>query len=175
MHGQAALAAHKNKVHGITSPGAMFRDCPGKMEFWTPARLWMHIRKRQQRWRLFEASDPHVMPTRAQNPSVASQPACRIPRPRMWWAELTVLPPAARELDSVDESNIAEQLAQAWKGLQSNRDQSADWGQRSVASFHADPVAVGCSRGCVNQRAMPSRLRSYCEGLSRNIHLLRRF
>ena len=49
MRGSAALAAHRSKTHGVVSLGALLSDhttcpvCP--IEFWSPTRLWEHLRK----------------------------------------------------------------------------------------------------------------------------------
>ena len=92
VQGHAALAAHRSKVHGVASLGALLHDhtvCPVCLiEFWSPTRLWEHMRKTTQCRHTFLASDPFLLPTCKTVCKACDLPAVRTHGPREWWATL---------------------------------------------------------------------------------------
>ena len=92
VQGAAALAAHRSKTHGVVSIGALLHDhtsCPVCLvEYWSPPRLWEHLRKAHQCRQVFEASDPTLLPTCKNVGKNCKLPATRIHGPREWWATL---------------------------------------------------------------------------------------
>ena len=92
VRGQAALAAHRSKTHGVSSLGALLHDhtmCPVCLvEFWSPTRLWDHMRKSPHCKCVFEASDLDLLPTRKTRGIACDLPAVRLQGPVEWWATL---------------------------------------------------------------------------------------
>ena len=92
VQGHAALAAHRSKTHGIVSLGALLGDhtaCPVCLiEYWSPARLWEHMRKSTRCRHVFEASDPVLLPSCKAIGRHSLLPATRIQGPREWWTTL---------------------------------------------------------------------------------------
>ena len=131
VHGAAALASHRSKVHGHSSLGAMLGDftcCPICLtEFWTCERLWMHLRKVSACRLLFVSSDPDLAPSHKSNAEPARWPACRVSGPKQWWAYLRISDSMREQaLDSCKLSGL-EQLTRAWLAFKDAKSDSAEW------------------------------------------------
>ena len=116
VHGPAALAAHRSKTHGIVSLGSLLSDhtmCPVCLiEFWSPARLWEHMRKAERCRRVFEASDPCLQPTCKLVGKATDLPAVRLQGPREWWT--TLQPPLPVSCMRPVSSRFHTRVAIAW-------------------------------------------------------------
>ena len=81
--------------------------CPACLiEYWSPQRLWDHMRKAPRCRRVFEASDPILLPTCKH---VGKD--CDLP-PQEWWTTLN--PPSADDSSRQIEGNAITRIAVAW-------------------------------------------------------------
>ena len=122
IHGKAALASHRRKVHQIHSVGALLDDytaCPVCMvEFWTSSRLWMHLRKSAVCLQTFLASDPDLAPSKPGGPNLNFMPAVRVQGPQQWWAFLRPVNVDTLPSESFDEARALNCAIQAWHTFQ---------------------------------------------------------
>ena len=92
VHEYAALASHRSKIHAVVALGSLLHDhttCPVCLiEFWSPTRLWEHLRKSAQCRYTFEASDPDLLRTCKSVGKACSLPAARVEGPKEWWTAL---------------------------------------------------------------------------------------
>ena len=118
VHGRAALASHRSKVHQVHSVGALLDDytaCPVCMvEFWTPSRLWMHLRKSAVCLQTFLASDPDLAPSKLVRPSLNFMPAVRVQGPQQWWAFLRPVNVEVLPTESFDDDRALDCATHAW-------------------------------------------------------------
>ena len=131
VHGIAAMASHRSKVHGHSSLGAMLGDftcCPICLtEFWTCERLWMHLRKAAICRLLFVSSDPDLEPSQKRSAEPARWPACRVSGPKPWWACLKISDSMREQaLDPCMLSGL-EKLTRAWFAFKDAKSDSAEW------------------------------------------------
>ena len=122
IHGKAAMAAHRRKVHHVRSIGALLDDhtaCPVCMvEFWTTSRLWMHFRKSAACLRVFLASDPDLLPSKPDKPSMKLMPATKVHGPQAWWAFLRPVSVDAPFTEHFDDSSALDCVTHAWQAFQ---------------------------------------------------------
>ena len=118
IHGKAALASHRSKVHQVHSVGALLDDytaCPVCMvEFWTSSRLWMHLRKSAVCLQTFLASDPDLAPRKLAGPHLNFMPAVRVQGPQQWWAFLRPVNVDATPIESFDDARALDCATHAW-------------------------------------------------------------
>ena len=119
VHGPAALAAHRSKTHGVVSLGALLSDhtmCPVCLiEFWSPTRLWEHLRKAAYCKHVFEASDPCLQPTNKHIGKACELPAVRLQGPKEWWA--TLQPPFREHSTRHVFSDVHTRITMAWEAF----------------------------------------------------------
>ena len=135
VHGSAALASHRRRVHGQSSLGAMLGDftcCPICLtEFWTCERLWMHLRKVSTCRLLFISSDPDLLPSKKLQAEPARWPACKVSGPKPWWAYLRVSEHLTDHAVGQSHHSDAARLESAWQAFKSDRTATAEWVLRS--------------------------------------------
>ena len=137
VKGSAALASHRRKVHGVYSLGALLQHhtlCPVCMtEFWTPSRLWLHMRKSARCLHVFQSSDPDLGPNAPSDPKHAKLPAIKVPGPRMWWTHLNPLDQSDTTSKEASPWVQYQRLHHVWSLFQCELDTSADQGARISA------------------------------------------
>ena len=128
IRGQAALAAHRSKTHGVLSLGALLHDhtlCPVCLvEFWSPARLWEHLRKSVRCKHVFEASDLDLRPTCKTLGKHSELPAVRLQGPIEWWA--TLQPPSQAEDRQAHSGDLQMRVRAAWSAFRAGFLDAAD-------------------------------------------------
>ena len=95
----AALAAHRQKVHGVaaraTAVGFGSRCEVCGTEYWATSRLRDHLRRSRPCLHAYEASDLPPGPVVHSSEKHAWRPACRAQGPTQWWASLRPSPAVA--------------------------------------------------------------------------------
>ena len=135
VHGSAALASHRSRVHGQSSLGAMLGDftcCPICLtEFWTCERLWMHLRKVSTCRILFISSDPDLVPNKKLQAEPARWPACKVSGPKPWWAYLKISDNSMEHAIEQSHHSDVARLEHAWQAFKSDQTATAEWVLRS--------------------------------------------
>ena len=178
--GAAALASHRRKVHGVLSLGALLQDhtiCPVCMtEFWTPARLWLHLRKSDVCLQVFQAADLDLGPNVKPNPETATLPAVKVPGPQLWWTHLrpgSDLRPS--EIDN-GRSSVRQWIHQVWTRFQDTIGSSGDrafradavrrvWQEVSQILHHSGSLPADVRPLCSDSDSLWALARA-CQGLS---------
>ena len=128
VHGFAALASHRSKVHRILALGSLLHDhtiCPVCLiEFWSPSRLWEHLRKSAQCRYTFEASDPDLIQTCKSLGKACSLPAARVEGPKEWWA--TLQPVVDTERLQPSRGDAQARVMHAWSAFSVSFSSAAD-------------------------------------------------
>ena len=120
LQGHAALASHRSKTHGVVALGSLLHDhtvCPVCLvEYWSPSRLWEHLRKNARCRRTFEASDPVLVKTSKSFGKACDMPAVRIEGPQEWWA--TLQPVTTDDCTPSDHGDARSRVLRAWGDFQ---------------------------------------------------------
>ena len=128
LQGRAALASHRSKTHGVVALGSLLHDhtaCPVCLvEYWSPSRLWEHLRKSTRCRRTFEASDPVLLKTSKSFSKASDLPAVRIEGPQEWWA--TLQPEAAEVCTPSTQGEAQTRVLHAWRVFQDSFCSSTD-------------------------------------------------
>ena len=134
---QAAMAAHRSKSHGVKSLGSMLGDhtlCQRcRTDYWTPQRLWLHLRKQPACLHAFVAEDFDEAPScvvRHKQP--AQWPAAKVAGPVSLWSTMILhhapnpVQPIISTMARIENvwqkfcketKRSAKDLCQAWQGI----------------------------------------------------------